>query len=65
MNYILLLFLTGQPVQQVGPFDNIFACEKAAEQAKIASARAVSARAGVACVNLKAKPHHWNGKPLK
>lgn len=64
MKYILLLFLTGQPMRQIGPFDNIFACEQAAEQARLASSRAVSTRAGAVCINLKAKPHHWNGKDV-
>lgn len=62
MRYILVVFLLGESPAQIGPFDNIFACEQAAEQIKLASLATQRAR-GV-CVNLKAKPHHWNGKPV-
>ena len=57
--YILLLFLLDSPAVQVGPFDNVFACEAALAQVQV-----VRTRARGVCVNLKAKPHHWNGKQV-
>lgn len=63
MKYILVVFLLGEQPAQIGPFDNVFACEKAGEQVKLASLATQRARA--VCINLKAKPHHWNGQPLK
>lgn len=65
MEYILVVFYLGLPPSQIGPFNNVFACEQAAEQIRMASSRVVSARARTACINLKAKPHHWNGKSVK
>lgn len=62
MKYILILFwfqgVSGVPTT-VGPFDNVFACEKALSQAQ----STVKHLKGT-CVDLNAKPHHWNGKEL-
>lgn len=62
MKYILVLMLAGTDVapQQIGPFDNVFACEQAVSQVRLAYSRARAA-----CVNINAKPHHWNGKEIK
>lgn len=63
MKYILVLMLMGgdvPPPQQIGPFGNIFACEQAIVQLKQAYPKRVAA----ACINLEAKPHHWNGKKI-
>lgn len=60
MKYILV-FITGVsvPPQQVGPFDNVFACEQAHNQIK-----QLAPKTRAVCVNLEAKPHHWNGKKI-
>ena len=58
MKYILVLMFTTGP-QQVGPFDNVFACEQALTQVK-----QMAPKARGACINLEAKPHHWNGKKV-
>lgn len=62
MKYILIFMLNGVPAapQQIGPFENVFACEQAAEQLKV-----MHVKIRTACVNLDAKPHHWNGKKIK
>ncbi len=63
MKYILVIFLIGQPPAQIGPFGNVFACEQAAAQVKQAHGGIpVSQRPRTVCINLAAKPHHWNGK---
>lgn len=61
MKYMLILMLAGTdvPPQQIGPFDNVFACEQAVTQI-----RQAYVRSRAACINLNAKPHHWNGKEL-
>lgn len=61
MKYMLILLILGegQQVYQIGPFSNVFACEQAVNQTKTLH-RAVRST----CVNLDAKPHHWNGKAL-
>ena len=64
MNIYVLILLFTTPLMvattTVGPFDNLFACERAASQAVTLNPHSRSV-----CVNLKAKPHHWNGKKLK
>lgn len=62
MSYILVVYALSMPALQVGPFDNVFACEQAAAQ--IAAATPYNKHAKTVCINLKAKPHHWNGKEL-
>ena len=59
MNYILVVFMVSFPPEQIGPFNNVFACELAANQIKIVRPKTASV-----CVDLNAKPHHWNGKPV-
>ena len=61
MKYILVLMLAGADVapHQIGPFDNVFACEQAVTQI-----RQAYSKVRAACVNLEAKPHHWNGKKV-
>lgn len=63
MKYLLVVFLLGESPVQIGPFNNVFACEKAGEQIKLTTLATQRVRA--VCVNLDARPHHWNGKPLK
>ena len=61
MAYVLIVIGLTTPLQ-IGPFGNVFACEQAAGQMKaVASTPYIK----TVCVNLKANPHHWNGKPLK
>jgi len=60
VSYLLLVVGFAVPTQ-IGPFDNAFACEQAANQVRVVSPKHIR----TACINLKAKPHHWNGKPLK
>lgn len=62
MKYILLLVLGTTP-QQIGPFDNVFACEQALTQVETVFRRFGARTKGV-CINLAAKPHHWNGKKI-
>lgn len=59
MKYILILFFAGPP-QQIGPFDNVFACNMALSQMQ-STVKHVKGT----CVDLNAKPHHWNGKEIK
>lgn len=59
MSYTLLVFMLSGPPTQIGPFDNVFACEMAANQIKTVRPKTASV-----CLNLKARPHHWNGKDL-
>lgn len=63
MKYMLIFAVFGFPPQQIGPFDNVFACEQAAAQVKLISPNTKHTR--TACINLNAKPHHWNGKEIK
>ena len=59
MNYMLLFVIFHGPVNQLGPFDNVFACERALVQVQ-----ALHKIVKGVCINLKAKPHHWNGKEI-
>lgn len=67
MKYILVLFMFAEPPLQIGPFGNVFACEQAAVQLMHARGHSTSVnrKHRAVCVNLDAKPHHWNGKTLK
>jgi len=58
MKYILIFTLLGYDPQQVGPFDTLMGCERAAGQvATLGKVRTV-------CVSLTARPHTWNGKAI-
>lgn len=58
MNYILLIWMFGQPITQVGPFNALLACESAAGQVMVLG------RVRTVCVALDPKPLHWKGKAL-
>lgn len=64
MKYLLILMISGNNIQiwEKGPFSNIFACEQAMMQIKLAFHPVVVKGA---CINVNATPIHWNGKPLK
>ena len=62
MKYILLWSVLGVVQPEVGPFLNVFACEKAADQVKLLSA--YPKKTATVCIDLNAKPHHWNGKGI-
>jgi hypothetical protein len=47
MNYILVVFMVNFPPEQIGPFNNVFACELAADQIKIVRPKTASV-----CVDL-------------
>lgn len=61
MKYFLIWVAAHTIQPPIGPFDNLFACEKAADQVKLV---AYPKRSTTVCVNLNAKPHHWNGKAI-
>jgi len=58
MNYILLIWIFGLPVTQIGPFNALLACERAASQVQTLG------RARTVCLALDPKPLHWKGKEL-
>lgn len=62
MKYVLLWSLLGIPQPQLGAFDNLFACEQAANQVRLLAQKPQQVR--TVCINLAAKPHHWNGKAV-
>jgi hypothetical protein len=62
MSYLLIVIGFTVPLQ-IGPFGNVFACEQAGGQIKTIAP--VRKHVKTVCINLKANPHHWNGKPLK
>lgn len=59
MNYVLLFVMLHFPPEQIGPFDSVHACELALTQVQT-----LTRKVNGVCINLKAKPHHWNGKEL-
>lgn len=59
MKYILLLMIGTAPPVSVGPFDTLMGCERAAGQVAT-----LHNRLRTVCLDLKARPHTWNGKEI-
>ena len=53
MKYLLILMLGGTAPAQIGPFDNILACEKAASQSFVVARELGHLRVGTVCVSTK------------
>lgn len=53
MKYWLILMLANQPATQLGPFDDLLACEKAQSMIAVVRVEAKRPAAAMACVSTK------------
>lgn len=60
MSYVLILAIGMYAPMQIQGFNNLHGCQQALSQIQTLQ----KGTRGV-CVDLSAKPHHWNGKDIK